>query len=173
MSRPWKACSPGELGRLSSRLRSRRTRRTVARSGIAVAVVAFLALGVWTFRPRGGAMMEYDFAGIRCSRVIALAQDYAMHKLDPRLTNQIKSHVEQCPKCHPQFKAMGLISVLWPRDPLRPDSSYPSWPRGVMISASSPLVIVVTVASEHDSLQHRHIGTSCEAPSFRLRLRLS
>lgn len=117
MSRPvaddWKTCPPGELGRLSSRLRSRRTRRTVARSGLAVAVVAFLAIGAWTFRHRGDGMMDLEFAGIRCSRVVALAQDYAMHKLEPRLTDQIKSHVNQCPQCHQRFKAVGLISALW------------------------------------------------------------
>jgi len=129
MSRPvaddWKSCPPGELGRLSSRFRTRRTRRTVARSGIAVAVVAFVAFGVLTFRPRGGVMKEFDFAGIRCRRVISLAQDYATHKLDPRLTDQIKSHVQQCPSCHPRFKAMGLVSELRQLQSLDSDSSNP------------------------------------------------
>lgn len=127
MSRPnaddWKACPPGELGRLSSRLRSRRTRRNVARSGIAVAVVAILAMGAWSLRPRGGGMMDLEFAGIRCSRVIALAQDYGMHKLEPRLTDQIKSHVEQCPQCHKRFKAMGLVSAFWRLKPWETKSS--------------------------------------------------
>ena len=139
MSRPnaddWKACPPGELGRLSSRLRSRRTRRNVARSGIAMAVVAVLAIGAWSLRPRGGGMMDLEFAGIRCSRVIALAQDYAMHKLDPRLNDQIKSHVEQCPRCHARFKSMGLISALWLRKSLESDSSNP----GPLIAAPYPV----------------------------------
>lgn len=128
MSRPfaddWKACPPGELGRLSSRLRERRTRRTLARSGIAVALIAFLALGIWTFRPRGDTRMDLNYAGIRCSRVTALAHDYALHKLDPRLNDQIRAHVEQCPRCHERFKAMGLISWLWRYEPLRQNTQY-------------------------------------------------
>ena len=122
MSRPvpdgWKACPPGELGRLSSRLRSRRIRRNAARAGMALAAVTLLALGVLTFRTGHGEMKEFEFAGIRCSRVIALTQDYSMGKLEPRLSDQIKAHVEVCPRCHERFKAMGLISALWLREPL-------------------------------------------------------
>lgn len=132
MTRPdadaWKACPPGELGRLSSRLRSRRTRRAVARSAAAVAAVALLAIGAWAFRPRGGATREYDFAGIRCGRVLALAQDYAMHKLDASLSAQIKSHVEQCPRCHPRFKAMGLAAAIRPRRTPAPESALAATP---------------------------------------------
>ncbi len=135
MSRPvaddWKACPPGELGRLSSRLRSRRNRRNAARSGVALAVVAILALGVWAFRPGSREMRDFEFAGIRCSQVISLARDYSMGKLEPRLSDQIKSHVEQCPMCHERFKAMGLISAVRPREPLRPGSSRPGPTRPV------------------------------------------
>jgi uncharacterized C2H2 Zn-finger protein len=116
MSRPavddWRACPPGELSRLSSRLRSRRTRRSVVRACAVVAVVACAALGVWRLRPTGQAnqMMDLEYAGIRCGKVIELAKDYAMHKLDSGLSDQIKAHVEQCPRCHKRFKDMGLIT---------------------------------------------------------------
>ncbi len=127
----WKACPPGELGRLSSRLRSRGNRRSAARSGMALAVVTILAMGVWAFRPGSREMRDFEFAGIRCSRVISLAQDYSMGKLEPRLSDQIKSHVDQCPRCHERFKSMGLISAVRPREPLRPGSSRPGFTRPV------------------------------------------
>ncbi len=123
MSRPaaddWKACPPGELGRLSAHLRSRRIRRYTTRSGISLAVLSLLAFGIWSLRPTSQDMMEFDFAGIKCSRVIALAPDYSMGKLQPPVRDQIKSHVEQCPRCHERFKAMGIASAPT-RKPLRP-----------------------------------------------------
>jgi len=114
MSRPiandWKACPSGELGRLSAHLRSRRIRRNATRSGIGIAAVSLLAVGLWSLRPSHREMKEFDFAGIKCGKVIAFAHDYSMGKLNPQLKDQIKSHVEQCPRCHEKFKAMGLIT---------------------------------------------------------------
>ncbi len=139
MSRPiadnWKACPPGELGRLSTRLRSRRTRRTVARSGVAVALLAVFAMGFWMIRFTDGFKMDMNFADIRCSRVIALAQDYATHKLDSKLSDQIKLHVHQCPRCHKRFKDMGMVSIHRKNMPSPHDSTIAKVSKNKMLVA--------------------------------------
>jgi hypothetical protein len=52
---------------------------------------------------------DYHYAGISCSRVIALAPDYAAGKLSADLREQVRRHVSQCPHCKPQFRAMGIV----------------------------------------------------------------
>jgi hypothetical protein len=52
---------------------------------------------------------EYHFAGISCSRVIALAQDYAAGKLDDAQHEQVRRHVSLCPHCKPLFQKMGIV----------------------------------------------------------------
>ncbi|MEO6808974.1 MAG: zf-HC2 domain-containing protein [Isosphaeraceae bacterium] len=116
----WKACPPGELGRLSARLRSRRIRRNGTRSGLSIAAVLLLTIGLGTLRHSHQKVKGFDFAGIKCSKVMVMAPDYSMGTLDPQLKEQIKSHVEQCPRCHEKFKAMGLITLWVPAHPFSP-----------------------------------------------------
>ncbi len=107
----WKSCPPGELNRLGMRLRGRRRQQQVVRSTAALAAVLLLGLGLWTLRP---GPTEYHFAGISCSKVQDLAMAYANQDLETDLTDQVESHVEQCPHCQERFKAMGLLSILIP-----------------------------------------------------------
>lgn len=102
----WKACPAGEFARLATRLRGRRRRRDVLRATMSVTlavVVGSVFYQTWS-RSR-----EYHFAGISCSRVIALAPDYAMGKLRPELRDQVRRHVSQCPHCKPLFAKMGMV----------------------------------------------------------------
>ncbi len=105
----WNACPRGELKSLSTRLRARRTRRNWARSFATLALVACAGVGAWSLAPQMEAMMDFKIAGIHCSRVLALAQEYAAHKLDPQVEEQIKTHIHRCPRCYLRFKAMRLI----------------------------------------------------------------
>ena len=112
----WGACPQGELSRLGARLRGRRRRRIAVRAGGALAVL-LTCLGLWTLnaRPR-----ENTFAGITCTRVMELAMAYGEGTLDPDIRTRVRSHVEQCPRCHERFKAMGLIARLLPGRWIRP-----------------------------------------------------
>jgi hypothetical protein len=57
---------------------------------------------------------EYHYAGISCSRVIALAQDYAAEKLDDAQHEQVRRHVSLCPHCKPLFQKMGIVVQAGP-----------------------------------------------------------
>jgi hypothetical protein len=102
----WEACPPGEFTRLATRLRARRRRRDALRAtiGLVLAVVAGSAIYQTWSRSR-----EYHLAGISCSRVIALAQDYAAGKLPAAQHDQIRRHVSSCPHCKPLFQKMGIV----------------------------------------------------------------
>ncbi len=106
----WGACPQGELSRLGARLRGRRRRRIAVRAGGALAVL-LISVGLWSMQ---AGRRDNHFAGISCTRVTELAMAYEGGKLAPDLRRQVLSHVEQCPRCHERFKAMGLITQLLP-----------------------------------------------------------
>ncbi|RUL87980.1 anti-sigma factor family protein [Tautonia sociabilis] len=106
----WTECPEGEFARLAARLRGRRRQRTALRASVAMVLVAGIA--AWAVHGRLTGPREYQFAGIRCSRVLELAQLYAQGSLEPALARQVRAHVDQCPRCHERFEAMGLVSGL-------------------------------------------------------------
>lgn len=102
----WEACPPGEFSRLAARLRARHRRRDAFRGALSLAVALFVGSVLYQSWSRS---REYHFAGISCSRVMALAPDYAMGKLGAELRDQVRRHVSQCPHCRPLFRKMGIV----------------------------------------------------------------
>ena len=102
----WQPCPPGEFTRLAARLRRRRTRRVAARSLVALGIAVLAGSLVFQFYRWN--TTEYQFAGISCSRVMALANDYAAGKLDDPLRTQVHDHVIRCPHCKPLFWMIGV-----------------------------------------------------------------
>ena len=102
----WIPCPPGKLVKLAGQERVRQRRQFLVRAGSAVGVLA-LATGAGWFAFRGRGMpTEPDFGGIVCSRVRELAPQYMMGKLDPTVTQQIKTHLEQCVACRTLLESM-------------------------------------------------------------------
>ncbi len=119
----WRPCPPGEFRRLGSRLLRRRRRRFVVRSTVVVSLALLagtLSLQVWRW-----GTTEHRFAGIPCSRVMALAGDYASGKLVGPLRTQVHDHVARCPRCKPMFRMMGVSVVSSPRGPGKPSPGVP------------------------------------------------
>ncbi|MHB1557004.1 MAG: zf-HC2 domain-containing protein [Isosphaeraceae bacterium] len=102
----WEACPPGEFTRLAARLRARHRRRDAVRGTLSLAVALLIGSVLYQSWSRS---REYHFAGISCSRVMALAPDYAMGKLQPALHDQVHQHVSRCPHCKPLFQKMGIV----------------------------------------------------------------
>ncbi len=136
----WTACPPGEIGRMASRLRGRKRRRVTPRAGGVLALL-LLFVGLWSVRP---GVRENCFAGLTCSRVIELAMAYGQGTLEPDLREKVKSHVDQCKRCHDRFKEMGFLARLLPAE----------WAR----TARFALAASRGVPDEHD--RHGHAGSS-------------
>jgi putative zinc finger protein len=129
----WDACPPGEFSRLAARLRGRRRRRKVLQATVAISLAVLVGSVLYQMRPRGP--REFHYAGISCSRVVALAQDYAAGRLSNAQREQVREHVSQCPRCKPLFKSMGMATRSIPRGPeqqeatvARRDPAYRSQP---------------------------------------------
>ena len=102
----WIPCPPGKLAKLAGQERVRQHRQFLIRGGSAVGVVA-LATGAGWFAFQGrGKPTEPDFGGIACSRVHELAPQYMVGQLDPAVTQQIKTHLEQCVVCRTLVESM-------------------------------------------------------------------
>lgn len=102
----WVPCPPGKLAALAGQERVRQRRQFLVRASSAVGVVALVSGAGWlAFR---GTENPTDpiFAGIPCSRVRELAPQFMMGKLDEKLTQQIKSHLEQCIACRTLLESM-------------------------------------------------------------------
>jgi hypothetical protein len=106
----WRACPQGELGRLGARLRGRRRRRFAVRA-TGVLAVLLTCTALWTVAARD---RENHFAGLSCTEVSQLAMAYGEGKLDAELSGRVRSHVDQCRRCHDRYREMGLITQLIP-----------------------------------------------------------
>lgn len=106
MREEWIPCPAGKLATLAGQERVRQRRQFLVRAGSAVGVVA-LASGVgWLAFRRTEKPTEPTFGGIACSRVRELAPQYMMGQLDPTVTQQIKTHLEQCDACRTLLESM-------------------------------------------------------------------
>jgi hypothetical protein len=102
----WIPCPPGKLAKFAGQERVRQRRQLLVQAGSACgAVVAAVGIGWFAYR-RFGAPMDPVYAGIACSRVRELGPKFMMGQLDEELTQQIKSHVEQCEACRTLFESM-------------------------------------------------------------------
>lgn len=117
MARPrrgkWVPCPEGELNDLGDRLRARRRRRHFlqATGGTAAALVAGGLVFAWLRQPSHQgqpAPGQFDYAGIRCSRVKEHVDGYANKTLGEPLREQIRQHLSQCPSCREHYQARGV-----------------------------------------------------------------
>ena len=103
----WQQCAPGDLGRVASTLRARRTRRealaVIGKAAAAVAVIVVAVLGVQYIQhqPAGGDM---DFGGISCSEVGELSADYLAGRLAPDVADKFEEHLKKCPMCRERIE---------------------------------------------------------------------
>lgn len=102
----WIPCPPGKLAALAGQERVRQRRQLLVRAGSAVGVVALVSGAGWLAFRGAGKPTDPIFAGIPCSRVRELAPQFMMGKLDEKLTQQIKSHLEQCVACRTLLESM-------------------------------------------------------------------
>jgi hypothetical protein len=102
----WIPCPPGKLAKLAGQECVRQRRHFLVRVGSVAGVVAVAAGAGWfAFRGRG-MTTEPNFGGIVCSRVRELAPQYMMGQLDPAVSQQIKTHLEQCVACRTLLESM-------------------------------------------------------------------
>jgi len=108
----WQECTPGTIGDLRKRLNADRRRRSIARIGGPIVVMAVLAMGVWTFggpansptRPQP--LQEFNFGSVTCSEFQASMQPFAMEQLSPAQQQAFALHLQQCPVCQAKMKAV-------------------------------------------------------------------
>ncbi len=106
MREEWIPCPPGKLATLAGHERVRQRRQFLVRAGSAVGVVALTSGAGWLAFRGSGKPAEPTFGGIACSRVRELAPQFMMGKLDQSVTQQIKTHLEQCVACRTLLESM-------------------------------------------------------------------
>lgn len=117
----WTRCGPNEITKIGGRIRARRRRRIAGGAALLVAS-ACVALAIWFYpRPDQGP----DFAGISCEHVMDLTDAYMKHQLAPELQDQVRRHIELCPKCREMFENMPPVSRAHPDDRRGPARSAP------------------------------------------------
>ncbi|MCL6505366.1 MAG: zf-HC2 domain-containing protein [Pirellulales bacterium] len=79
------------------------------RSVAAVAACGAAGTLLWQWFGSEGEL-EANYAGIRCSRVRALAAAYLRGELAQAQQQQIKLHVAQCERCRQLLQSMGARS---------------------------------------------------------------
>ncbi|TWU25300.1 hypothetical protein Pla52o_15990 [Novipirellula galeiformis] len=108
----WDECTPGTIGVLQNRFNADRRRKSVARIGAPIVVMAALGMGVWNFAGSGippshqEPLRECNFGGVTCSEVQASMQQFVMGQLKPDQRNAFTSHLQQCPACQAKMDAM-------------------------------------------------------------------
>lgn len=105
----WQQCAPGDLGRVASTLRARRTRRealaTIGKSAAAVSVIVVAVVGVQyvQHQPAG---RDIDLGGISCSEVREQSADYLAGRLAPDVADKFEKHLKNCPMCRDRIEGL-------------------------------------------------------------------
>ncbi|MFG0334704.1 MAG: hypothetical protein ACF8TS_15210 [Maioricimonas sp. JB049] len=112
----WRQCPAGEVQGLVQKLRTRRRRRRAQKVGALGGMLAILCATAFLALPQ----QPYDpvLAGMRCSEVLAMADDLIAGKLDDLTRGRIIEHCEQCGACHDKIVAMqdAVQESATPRD---------------------------------------------------------
>lgn len=106
MKEEWIPCPPGTLSAFAGREQSRQRRNFLIRAGSTVGAIALATGAGWLAFRRNEMPTEPMFGGIACSRVRELAPQFMMAQLDDSVTQQIKTHLEQCTECRTLLESM-------------------------------------------------------------------
>ena len=105
-SEQWQSCPPGELGRMTGRLRRRRQMQILTRATAAVAVLLVAIGGVsWQFRDRTQPPVEskpgegFNYGGITCAGLHRVLPQLKAGTLDAATLARVREHLEKCDHC--------------------------------------------------------------------------
>ena len=100
----WDPCPQGTVQGLVTSLRRRRRRRQVQKLSAVTGMLAVVCLSAYLALPQR--VCDRELAGIRCSEVLALADDLIANKLDDLTRGRIVAHCRECESCHRTIQAM-------------------------------------------------------------------
>lgn len=102
----WQPCPPGELGRLTGRLRRRRYGWIAARATAVVAVLLVAVGGLtWQFgeKPQPAVVSRpgegFDYGGITCTGVHRVLPQLKAGTIDAATLSRVREHLEKCDHC--------------------------------------------------------------------------
>ncbi len=102
----WIPCPPGTLSAFASQEQVRQRRKFLIRAGSTAGAIALASGAGWLAFRGAGTSSEPTFGGITCSKVRELAPKFMMAQLDEVVTQQIKTHLEQCANCRNLLESM-------------------------------------------------------------------
>lgn len=100
----WDPCPAGTVQGLVTSLRRRRRRRQVQKLSAVAGMLAIVCLSAFFAMPQR--ICDRELAGIRCSEVLALADDLIANRLDDITRGRIVAHCRECESCHRTIEAM-------------------------------------------------------------------
>lgn len=113
----WGPCAAGELQRMVARDRSSRRNRTLTKAVSAGAVCLVLLGGVVLTSQRQpveeAVPVGNGLAGISCGAVYFQLGSYIAGDLDAAKSEQIRQHLELCPKCRRSYEQMAAKPVVF------------------------------------------------------------
>lgn len=102
----WQPCPPGELGRMSGRLRRRRQMQIATRLTASTAVLLLVAGGLsWQFREQSQAPVVsqpgegFNYGGITCAGLHRVLPQLKAGTLDAATLARVREHLEKCDHC--------------------------------------------------------------------------
>jgi hypothetical protein len=105
----WTQCRPGEISDMVAQIKRRKKIVTIQFT-VGTTLSILLVLTVFALsRPA-----HFDFGGITCAEVHEHNRAFVAGELSVELTNQIKTHLSQCPDCGPRFRQTPLAQTSHP-----------------------------------------------------------
>ena len=95
----WEPCTPGELQRLATRLKTHERRLMLKQLGGVAAGVLVLGVGGYLASQHWPRSSEQRYGGIACAEVMRLMPRYRARELSAELTQKIQIHLAECPQC--------------------------------------------------------------------------
>ena len=95
----WEPCTPGELQRVVTRIKTHERRLMLKQLGGGAAGVLVLGVGGYLASQYGPRSSQQRYGGIACSEVMRLMPRYRARELSAELTRKIQIHVAECPRC--------------------------------------------------------------------------
>lgn len=101
----WGPCPPGEICKLNHQLQSQVANSARNRRMIVTALVLLLLTpaALWSIQRLNHVK---DLGGLTCEQVEAHFDGYAHHELDQNVTDQIETHLKNCPKCREHYEEL-------------------------------------------------------------------
>lgn len=105
---PWQPCTPGELRRMVTRIKTEERRLMLKQVGGVVAGVLVLGVGGHLASQHWPRSSEPRYGGIACSEVRPLMPEYQAGELAAKLTEKIKAHLARRPQCRKIAREMSV-----------------------------------------------------------------